>query len=88
MIEGIHGIKPIIKRVQWPAPGKIHIDLEDSRSLISPLRLFPGIKKLSNKDRKTIMIVDDQILLFREGTNEVYHIQDFLGKEIDYRYKG
>jgi hypothetical protein len=87
-MEGIHGIKPVIKRVVWPAPGKIQIDLEDGRSLISPLKLYPGIKKLSTKNRKTLMIVDDQILLFREGTDEVYHLQDFLGKEIDYRYKG
>lgn len=87
-MEGIHGIKPVIKSVKWPARGKIQIDLEDGRSLISPLRLFPGIKKLSPKNRKTLVIVNDQILLFREGTNEVYHLQDFLGKEIDYRYKG
>jgi len=85
-MEGFHGVKPVIKSVKWPAPGKIQINQEDGRSLISPLKNFPGIKKLFVANRNKIQILDDQILFFREGTDEVYHMQDFFGKEVDYRY--
>ena len=84
-MEGIHGTRPAIKKVSWPI-GKIQIDLEDGRSIIAPLKLYPTLKKLAPKFRKKILIVGDQVLLFKEGTDTVYHLQDFMGKEVDYRY--
>jgi hypothetical protein len=86
-MEGIHNIKPIITKLSFATTGKIIVYLKDGRQIVSPLRYFPGIKKLSLASRKKYSIVNDQIIMFSEA-NEVYHLQDFLGKEQEYRYAG
>jgi hypothetical protein len=86
-MEGIHHIKPVITKVAFNSLGKITIFLKDGRQVTAPLRYFPGIKKLSAASRKRYRIVNDQIIMFSEA-NEVYHLQDFLGKEQEYRYAG
>jgi hypothetical protein len=86
-MEGIHNIKPVITKLSFTTTGKITVFLKDGRQIAAPLRYFPGIKKLSVADRKRYIIVNDQIIMFSEA-NEVYHLQDFLGKEQEYRYAG
>ncbi len=84
-IEGIHGIRPVIKKVTFTQRGKMDVHLEDGRTIIVPLRLFPSIQKLNEAQRKKITIVDDQILMFRD-CDEIFHIQQVLGDFEDYKY--
>ncbi len=86
-MEGIKGIKPVIKKVAFNLPGKISVYLEDGRIIIAPLNLFPGIKKIPSQKRMKYTIYNDQIIVFHYG-DENYHIQDFLGVEADYIYAG
>jgi hypothetical protein len=86
-MEGIYGIRPIIKKLDFTHRGKIALYLKDGRTIISPLSFFPSIKKMPMDKRLKYSIVNDEMILF-EYCNEIYHLQDFLGKEIDYRYKG
>ncbi|MEO8148722.1 MAG: DUF2442 domain-containing protein [Bacteroidia bacterium] len=86
-MEGIKGIKPVIKKVKFDLKGKISVYLKDGRIIISPIHNYPSLKKLSIDERKKFTIVNDQMLLFK-NCNEIYHIQDFLGVEQDYVYAG
>ena len=86
-MEGVHKIKPVILRLGFGANGKIAVYLKDGRTIIAPVKYFPGIKKLSVAQRRRYRIVNDQIIMF-SGANEIYHLQDFLGKEQEYSYNG
>ena len=43
-VEGYWNVEPKIKKIDFPVRGKIQIDFEDGRRLISPLSAFPCIK--------------------------------------------
>jgi len=86
-VEGIHKIKPVITKLTFDTPEKIIVHLKDGRTIAAPLKYFPSIRKISPASRKQYRIVNDQIILF-SGINEIYHLQDFLGKEQEYRYAG
>jgi hypothetical protein len=83
--EGIIGTAPAIDKISFELKGKMNIYLEDGRILIVPLSLFPSIKKLSESQRKKWHISDAQIILFAD-CDEVFHLEQFLGSEVDYRY--
>ena len=84
-VEGFHGISPRFKKVSFPERGKIQVNLEDGRTIIAPLRWFPSLKKLSVSSRKKVSFIDNNKGLWFDDCNEVYHIQDFLGRETDYQ---
>lgn len=86
-MEGIYKIKPIISKISFSSPGRIAVYLKDGRVIIVPVKYFPGIKKLSVAQRRRYRIVNDQIIMFH-NSNEIYHLQDFMGKEQQYRYAG
>lgn len=83
--EGIVGISPAIDKIKFEQRGKMSLYLEDGRIIIVPMAFFPGIKKLSEAERKLFHIADGQIILFK-NSDEVFHIEQFLGSEQDYRY--
>jgi len=74
-----------IKKVSFETKGMITVHLTDGRIINSPLKYYPGIKKLSLTDRKKIKILDDTMIMFK-AAQEVYHIEDFLGKPEQYKY--
>ena len=84
-MEGISNISPVIDKIDFREKGNIRIFLKDGRILISPLKYFPSLKRLNASERKRYHIIDGQILLF-DNCNEVFHIEQFLGKEQLYRY--
>jgi hypothetical protein len=86
-MEGIHRIKPVIKKVRFEKKGMICIYLQDGRIIYAPLSLFPSIRRIPAEQRNKYSIVNDQMIMFRYG-NEIYHLQDFLGKEQEYIYRG
>ena len=69
-----------IKQVLFDIPGKITLKLEDGRIIITPLKYFPELKKLSVDKRKKYTIVDDRTILFSYA-NSIYHLEDFMGLE-------
>jgi hypothetical protein len=69
-----------IEKILFDTPGKITLKLEDGRLIITPLKYFKEIKKMSIDKRKKYTIVDDRTILFAHS-NSVYHLEDFMGLE-------
>jgi len=76
--------KIAIEKINFDIVGKISLKLEDSRVIIVPLKYFPEIQKLSVEKRKKYTIVDDRTVLFAHSNN-VYHLEDFMGLESKWR---
>jgi hypothetical protein len=76
--------KMCIEKVDFDIPGKMSVKLEDGRVFIIPLKYFPDIKKLPVEKRKKYTIVDDRTVLFL-FSNNVYHLEDFIGLEGNWR---
>ncbi|MBI3500802.1 MAG: DUF2442 domain-containing protein [Bacteroidetes bacterium] len=83
--EGIINTSPVIDKIDFPDKGSIRLFLKDGRIIIVPLKYFPSLKHLREKERKKYHIGDGQILIF-DNCDEVFHIEQFLGKEQRYRY--
>ncbi|MDQ6763513.1 MAG: hypothetical protein M3015_12910 [Bacteroidota bacterium] len=75
-----------IEKILFNTPGCITIKLEDGRMIISPLKFFPEIQKLSVDKRKKYTIVDDRTILF-SFTDTIYHLEDFVGLESKWRQR-
>jgi hypothetical protein len=84
-MEGVIGVEPIIKKITWPVPGKFYIQLEDGRIIIMPVKLMPGAKKVKPQHRKRAQIINGNMFTWI-SCPEVYHIEQVLGKEEDYKY--
>ena len=76
--------KMAIEKINFDIAGKISLKLEDGRVIIVPLKYFPEIQKLSVDKRKKHTIVDDRTVLFAHSNN-VYHLEDFMGLESKWR---
>lgn len=75
-----------IEKILFDIPGKITLKLEDGRIIITPLKYFPEIQKLSVDKRKKYTIVDDRTILF-SYSDSVYHLEDFIGLENNWRQR-
>lgn len=75
-----------IARILFDRPGNITIKLEDGRIIITPLKYFPEIQKLSLEKRRKCTIVDDRTILF-SFIDSVYHLEDFIGLESKWRQR-
>ncbi len=84
-MEGVVGIKPVIKKVGFEKRGYISIRLKDERLIYAPIKLYPSIAKMNLEQRKNYFITDDQIIVW-DSCNEVFHLEQFLGREVDYAY--
>ena len=84
-LEGFQGIEPVIEKVGFSFKDKIAIYLQDGRIIIAPLSHFPSIQKLNSTERKQINIIDGQLIMFRQ-CDEVFHLEQFLGREQAYKY--
>jgi hypothetical protein len=86
-MEGIVGIKPGIKKIVWHTASAINFYLEDGRIITMPIKLLPSVKKTKLSDRKKAMIMNDGTMFTWDTCPEVYHIEQILGKEKDYKYR-
>jgi len=84
-MEGIIGIRPELKNISFER-GKMHLHLRDGRTVIVPLSFFPSIKKLTTNQRMCWQIINHEGFTFVDS-NEVYHIEQVLGKEKDYSFE-
>ena len=84
-MEGLIGIRPELKSISFER-GKMCLHFKDGRVVIVPLSFFPSIKKLSVNQRMCWQIIDYEGFTFIDCP-EVYHIEQVLGREIDYGFK-
>lgn len=82
-MEGIFNTMPTIKKISFPVHGKMEVLFNDGRELRVPIRYFPSIKKLNRYQREKRYILGGIGFSF-EDCDEVFHIEQLLGKEIDY----
>ena len=83
-MEGLIGIRPELKNISFER-GKMHFHLKDGRIVVVPLSFFPSIKKLTTDQRTRWQIINNEGFTFVDS-NEVYHIEQVLGKEEDYSF--
>ncbi|MDR0795527.1 MAG: DUF2442 domain-containing protein [Tannerella sp.] len=83
-MEGLIGLRPELKSISFER-GKMRLHLKDGRIVIVPLSYFPSIKKLTASQRTHWQIIDNMGFTFID-CNEVYHIEQVLGKEKDYKF--
>ncbi|MEI8202420.1 MAG: DUF2442 domain-containing protein [Bacteroidota bacterium] len=84
-MEGIENIKPSIKKIEFKQRGKISFLLQDGRIVIVPIGYFPSIKRLTETQRKHWYVTDGEMFSF-DACNEVFHLEQVLGKEVIYKY--
>ena len=78
-MKGYSDTLPKIKALQFKS-ADMHLLLADGRIIIVPLSKFPSIKKLSSSEKKKYHIMAGVGFDF-DGSDEVYHISDFLGAD-------
>lgn len=84
-IEGMVGVKPEITKITFTHKGKMSVHLKDGRIIAVPLNYFPSIKKLTSDQRAKWGIIDGVGFTF-DDCDEIFHIEQVLGKEKDYKY--
>ena len=83
--EGFVHSHPIIKKVTFEKKGFITLYLMDGRIISAPVRNYPSIKRMNERQRKKYFITGDQVIIW-EACDEVFHLEQFLGREQDYAY--
>lgn len=83
-MTGINKINPVIKKISFPIKDKMKFDLLDKREITITLSYFPKIKSLTPVQRSKWYLFDDQMFSF-DDCDEVFHIEQVLGKENCYK---
>lgn len=83
-MEGVIGVKPKIKKLTW-LNSKIEMVLVDGRIVIFPTKILPSLKKVDAAERNKAQIINGDMFTW-DTCPEVYHIEQVLGKEKDYKY--
>lgn len=84
-MNGFINIHPQIEKIDFRIRGNIRLFLKDGRKIEAPLKYFPTVKRLTSIQRNQYHIIDEQVLMF-DDCDEIFHIEQFLGKEQHYRY--
>lgn len=84
-MDGILNIKPVIKKFSFNIRGRMNLVFKDGRTVEIPLTYFPSIRKLTDEQRKKWYVLDGELFSF-DDCREVFHIEQILGKENNYRY--
>ena len=86
MIQGFLHIKPKIQRLKFNFKDKLDVVLEDGREILLPLINFPDIINLTAAQRRKWQIIGGEGFTF-DDINEVYHLEQILGKYENYKHK-
>lgn len=84
-VEGYYNIKSVITKITFLYKDKFDLHLKDGRIISVPLSFFPDIEKLKPTQRKNWYVLDDYGFSF-DDCDEVFHIEQVLGKYEDYKY--
>jgi hypothetical protein len=85
-MEGYQNVKPEIEKIEFSARDRMKIYLKDGRIIDFPLTNFPSIMKLDVSQRNDWYVTDGQMFSFDE-CDEVFHLEQVLGKEQVYKYR-
>lgn len=85
-MEAFINIHPKIKKIDWTENTHFSIFLEDGRIISVPTKKLPSTKFVKGEDRKKCQIVSGTMFTW-QSCPEVYHIEQVLGKESDYKYQ-
>ena len=83
-VDGYWNVEPKIKKIDFPARGKIQVYFEDGRRLISPLSAFPSIKKVPVKQRGKWYLTAGGVTW--DKCSEVIHVEQLLGNYSKYAH--
>lgn len=83
--EGYWGVKPRIKKIDFPQRGKLEVALEDGRKVIMPISAFPSIKKVPVSKRKDWYFMGNGFTW--DECPEVIHIEQVLGNYANYQHE-
>jgi len=84
-IEGYWNIEPKIKKISFPVRGKMQVNFEDGRCLLTPLSAFPSIKKVPVNQRDKWYLTAGGITW--DACPEVIHIEQLLGNYSNYSHE-
>jgi hypothetical protein len=84
-MDGLRKVKPLIKKISFPVRGKMTVLLADGRDVSVPLQYFPSIKRLNAEQREKWYVLDGEMFSF-DDCNEIFHVEQILGKENLYKY--
>jgi hypothetical protein len=84
-MNGLHHIRPAITHIDTEQNDTLCFTLADGRSVRVPLHYFPTIEELTAEERKHWMVMDDELFTFA-ACDDIFHIEQVLGKELQYAY--
>lgn len=84
-MEGFKNTFPKVNKIAFSHRGKMDIYFADGRIVIVPLQQFPGIKKLTLKQRRKWQSLGEGFTF--EDCNEVYHVEQVLGSFEAYKHR-
>jgi hypothetical protein len=84
-MQGFLNTRPVITSINTDDPSTIGFSLADGRIIYVPVSAFPSIAALSLDERRNWTVMDDQLFTFA-ACDEVFHIEQVLGKEQLYSY--
>jgi hypothetical protein len=84
-MHGLHNIRPVITHIDTEDAEMLGFTLADGRNLRVPLRYFPSIEALTLDERKHWTVMDDELFTFA-ACDDIFHIEQVLGKESQYTY--
>jgi len=85
-MEGYYNTKPEIDKIEFEKDSRMLFYLVDGRIINVPLSNFPSIQQLTTTQRSDWYITDGQMFSF-EDCDEVFHLEQVLGKEQNYKYQ-
>jgi hypothetical protein len=84
-MQGFINIRPVITGIDVEDVFTLGFTLADGRSIRVPVASFPSIAALSLAERRNWTVLDDQMFTFAT-CDEVFHIEQVLGREQHYAY--
>jgi hypothetical protein len=85
-MQGFFHIHPAITALDVEQPSTLGFTLADGRSIRVPVAYFPSIAVLTVEERRNWTVMDEQLFTFA-ACDDIFHIEQVLGKETQYRYQ-
>ncbi len=85
-MNGIYHIRPAITHIDTQHPETLGFMLADGRNIRVPVRYFSSIQALTAEERTHWTVMDDELFTFA-ACDDIFHIEQVLGKEAEYAYR-
>ncbi len=84
-MNGFSHIRPVITNIITDDHETLGFTLADGRTIRVPVRYFPSIAALTLEERSHWTVMDDELFTFA-ACDDIFHIEQVLGKEAHYSY--